>query len=120
MLELYDCLELLTPYDLPKRSKIRLGHNFDGGYIVDDDLASISTVYGFGVGNEISFEYDLARRGKRIYMHDHTVSGPPYGHDNIRFRPQGLGAHNDPDARLFTLADQIAQNGHDRTTDMLL
>lgn len=120
MPEFYDDLRLLTPYDLSNRRKLRLGRDCDGGYVVDDDLAHISTVYSFGVGEEISFEYDLAQRGKHIYMFDHTVSGPPYGHDNICFRPHGLAARNDPDGQMFALAHQIARNGHEAATDMLL
>lgn len=120
MLDLRDCLRLLTPYDLVDGHKVRFGRDFDGGYILDGDLDPISTVYSFGIGDEISFEYDLARRGKRVYAHDHTVSGLPYGHDNIDFRPEGLGARNDPGSRLFTLAYQIARNGDEHVGDMLL
>lgn len=118
--ELIECLTMLTPYDLTETKKRRVGRNLDGGYVLADDMAPISTIYSFGVGDEASFELELAASGRQIYMHDHTVSAPPYHHENFHFREEGIGPIDDAAHGLFTLAYQIERNEHDRSSDMLL
>jgi hypothetical protein len=53
-----DIISALIPYDVDS-PKIRLGHNQDGGYIVNDLLlTNASKLITFGYGNEDTFEID--------------------------------------------------------------
>ena len=58
-------------YDL-----LRLGRNFDGGYIVEErSVTNAGILYSFGVGDDWAFEEDfLARNDVRLETYDHTVS----------------------------------------------
>lgn len=60
-----------TGYDL-----IRVGGQFDGGYLLPDDLAGISAVFSPGVGLESRFENFFANAGAKVFMADPTVDKP--------------------------------------------
>ena len=55
---------------------IRLGKENDGGYSVPNkSLGETKNVFGFGLGDDWSFEEDFYNRTKsKIYCYDHTVN----------------------------------------------
>jgi len=56
---------------------IRIGSENDGGYLVPDDLAGISSCYSPGVGNSWDLENQLAKSYSIFsYMLDHSVEEP--------------------------------------------
>ena len=67
-------------YLLPLKTKsIRVGSNFDGGYIIrEQDINLIEEIISFGMGSDYedwSFELNFLERKKvEIYYYDHTVS----------------------------------------------
>jgi hypothetical protein len=80
-----EALALLRPYDIAGAEKIRLGREMDGGYVMLAGHSLPSVLYSFGIGDEISFEYDLALRGCHSHLFDHTINGLPYQHPNLHF-----------------------------------
>lgn len=87
-------LELLKPYKITD-TKIRLGPQEDGGYVVNSKGIELSsTLYTYGVGNDIRFEQDYVERtGKPAYLFDHTI-GRKTGDNfatNLNFVSEGLG-----------------------------
>jgi hypothetical protein len=64
---------------------IRLGNKFDGGYVICDDLKDIQSAVSIGIGWDVSFDYELAELGIKVYQFDHTVQTPPVHHDNFVF-----------------------------------
>ena len=78
--------ELLVPYKIPF-TKRRIGNQCDGGYIVfDKDLDKISSLYSYGINNDVSFELDFTRHSNApIFMFDHTIEDIPLKHSNFHF-----------------------------------
>ena len=59
------------------KSLIRLGHNNDGGYIINNEILDKSkTVLTFGLSDEFSFEkdYKSLKPDNKIIVYDHTVT----------------------------------------------
>ncbi|TPK32931.1 hypothetical protein FJ492_27335 [Mesorhizobium sp. B2-5-4] len=119
-LEIFQALGLLRPYDVEPFLKTRVGCKSDGGYVILDDFDPIEIVYSFGIGNQVSFDLEMANMGKDIFMFDHTVDGPPLEHPNFHFYKQGLAADNSEAASLYTLAYQLNRLGHEGRPDLLL
>ncbi|MEY4651823.1 MAG: hypothetical protein RI884_404 [Pseudomonadota bacterium] len=73
-------IEASLPQDFSPRSAetlIRLGRNFDGGYLIDARNINESTaLIGLGMNDDWSFESDFYSRKKiPVYVYDSTVSG---------------------------------------------
>lgn len=65
----------LKPYKVKKL--IRLGRNFDGGYLVcNDALKHCNDLITLGVGDDLSFErdFDKKKKPKKVYLYDYTVN----------------------------------------------
>lgn len=73
---------------------IRIGGKADGGYFVPDDLIGISSCFTAGIGDEISFEYNLAEKGIKCFMADYSVEMPPLSHNNFFFIKKFIGNQN--------------------------
>jgi len=101
-----EALSLLTPYDVNK-CKVRIGHNRDGGYILLDDFAERLTVISYGIGNEYSFDEDMAKRGLNVYMFDHTIDGIKKISDHMEFFKEGVAGVTDQEKNLYTIEDHI-------------
>ena len=81
-----------TPFSAEGFKKIRLGNEYDGGYIFIDDFDPISTVVSCGISNDVTCDVALAELGKDILQYDHTVEGPPVSHPRFRFHKQAIDA----------------------------
>ena len=112
-------LSLLTPYDIVESRKVRVGRSADGGYVMLSEPQP-KTLYSFGVGDEISFEFQLAQSGCRCYLFDHTIAGLPYTHANLSWQKQGLAGSYQPDASLKSVVDCLRDNGDEGRTDLTL
>lgn len=102
----------LTPYDVESfEEKIRLGNEYDGGYVIPSRLLSlIQVAYSYGVANIINFEEDLV--GKidiPVRLYDHSVTQLPTKHKNFFFRKQGIASTNHGD--FDTFSNQVRENG---------
>ena len=75
---------------------IRIGSENDGGYLIPDDLFSISACFSPGVDVNASFEKELLI-SKNINSHlaDFSVNGPPDGFAPLSFTKKYLGAFDD-------------------------
>jgi hypothetical protein len=110
---------LLSPFEVEGFRKVRLGNLHDGGYILVDDLGSISQVISCGVSNDVTFDLDCAALGKPVMQFDHTVEGPPTPHANFTFRKQAIDALGriPNSVKLWDIVDEV---GDRSKTDLLL
>jgi hypothetical protein len=95
---------------------IRVGTPFDGGKWICDpqSLSDAPVVYSFGIGDNISFDLDMAGMfGCTVYMFDPSPSvvanfsrfqsGQPCGKGHISFLPLGLGPVSREENRQWDL-----------------
>ncbi len=73
-----------------KQPLVRFGGKADGGYLMPDDLEGVGAIISPGVSNEISFDSEMAKRGKNIYMVDGSVAGPPISNPKFYFQKKFL------------------------------
>ena len=112
----FEVLSLLRPFDID-REKVRVGGERDGGYIMAD-IATPSAVISFGVGPDVTFEFEMAQRGIPIVLHDHTVEGTPQTHPLFRFNKLGICGEGESGPSLATLGVHLARP--DIPTDKLV
>ncbi|SFW32082.1 FkbM family methyltransferase [Selenomonas ruminantium] len=114
----------LTVYKIDEPHRfVRIGQNGDGGYLIVDNypLRQNGILYAFGVGGDVSFEYEMAEQGWQIYMYDHTVSKLPQKHPAFHYQKRGLiGRKDEQRPELSTLPEFLCENGHMQEQDMLL
>lgn len=95
---------------------IRIGSEYDGGYLVPNDLKGIYFCYSLGVGNNSDFEDQLAIRGIHSYLADYTVFTSPSSNPNLHFTKKYIGVLNNADT--MRLQTWIEANEFDN--DMIL
>lgn len=108
---------LLIPYSTPELTKIRIGRNLDGGYVLAKEILNLNeNVYSYGLSGEvdsISFDLDLAENhNKQIWMYDGTVSDIAVKHPNFHYFRENV--YGD------IVLDQIKRNGHEKETNLTL
>ena len=89
---------VLTVYKCPF-PKIRLGKDFDGGYIIADlPNANYSLLLACGINDDISFEIDFLNKypNANCYAYDGTINMlPPQQNNKIIFVKKNIGYEND-------------------------
>lgn len=98
--------------------KIRVGALADGGYVLPDDCDGLTGLLSLGVGGDVSFDEQFARRGVPIYQYDPTVEGPPTAHENFHFHKTAWGPADEPG--VLSLASIMQAHGLYGSNDALL
>jgi hypothetical protein len=111
-------LRPLRPYDLVGASRIRLGRNFDGGYVMLDRFEGVQAAYSLGINDDVSWDFDMAMRGVDIYQYDHTIEELPFKHSKFHWKK--IGISHEPNDDLKTLESLIDENGHQSADNMVL
>jgi hypothetical protein len=84
----------LKLYDV-KSPKIRLGNEWDGGYVLPELIVENScSLFSYGVGTDISFEVNYSLlTNKKSFLYDYTIDSihiPTQLEKNIFFKKEGL------------------------------
>ena len=98
---------------------VRIGRDYDGGYILLNDLPG-GIAYSFGICNDVSWDKDMASRGYDVFMYDHTIDGLPEQNARFHWSKLGISDGTTNDERLKTLEELISHNGHEGKRDMIL
>lgn len=67
-------LSYIVPIKI-KNNLIRIGSQYDGGYVISDDVDADDILLSFGIGDNIDFEKDISSYLKQIFMYDGTITG---------------------------------------------
>lgn len=96
-----DFVNYLRPYNVLD-SKVRLGSDNDGGYIVNETILNQADVlYTYGVEYNCDFEIDFHNRtSKPVHLYDHTVDFTPQN-ENLHFHKEGLSHISETDKKHF-------------------
>ena len=101
----FDALSELRPYDIDC-AKVYVGNERDGGYVLaDHNLAA--DVISFGVGPDVTFEIEMAERGAKVFLHDHTVDRLPVEHPRCTFTKKGICGPKQVSAEMSTLVEHL-------------
>ncbi|MFA5041513.1 MAG: FkbM family methyltransferase, partial [Bdellovibrionales bacterium] len=76
--------------------------------------------YSLGVGQDVSWDLEMANKGCQIFLYDHTVESLPAEHPNFHWSKIGIEGKSSPDATFRTIDELIAQNGHKGRKDLIL
>ena len=89
-------IQLLKVFSIKNRCKIRLGKDYDGGYVIYD-FDNYDKLIGCGVLDDISFEADFIKKyGVDCTVYDGTITKLPYVHPNIKFIRKNISHRNTP------------------------
>ena len=68
---------LLSTKTVVGKDKIRIGRNFDGGYVVLNDFQNSKIVYNIGIDGTYSFDEEIIIANPKIdvFKYDHTIEG---------------------------------------------
>lgn len=94
-IQVLDLLKFLRPWSMRENRKVRIGNEFDGGYVLPERALHADLVVSVGVGHDVSFDLALAERGAMIQQYDHTLTGPPRQHAKFQFNRLGWGTRNE-------------------------
>ncbi len=89
-------LDLLRPASARGFGKVRIGRDWDGGYVMLDDFAGLEGALSLGIADDVSWDIGIADRGIRVAQFDPSVDGPPQPHPLFSFRPLRIVAHDQP------------------------
>ncbi len=109
MTAVMDALALLTPYDID-RPKIRIGPPTDGGYVFADRLVPAQTIVSYGISTEYRFDAEMAARGHRVFMFDHTIDGIQATHRNMLWFKEGVAGASAPGQMLYSIEDHLKRH----------
>jgi hypothetical protein len=85
---------------------VRLGSEFDGGYVVLKKDYSNSFLISAGISNNNDFEKGFAEMGGHAHQVDYTVEGAPKKHPNLTFeRSRVVGEYGKSEIYDVTLDD---------------
>ena len=80
--------DLLTPMDVLGKRKVRLGSEFDGGYITiepETRQEKDGIAYSFGISTYDPWSLEMVERGYNVFQYDGTIENGPYNHPMIHF-----------------------------------
>jgi len=99
----------------------RVGGEIDGGYVMLDTMRppTVTAGYSFGVGHDVSWDVDVAKRGIDLFLYDHTVKRLPEPVPRAKFFRTGIRGR-DLAAGQKTVAEVLADNGHTGRRDLVL
>jgi hypothetical protein len=97
--EVIEVLDLMRPLHMVTDVKVRIGGDADGGYVMPSLALKATAVLSIGIGDQVSFDAELADRGATVQQYDHTIPGAPREHANFRYHKLGWGPEDEGELR---------------------
>ena len=69
----------------------RFGNQFDGGYVMVNDLNNTDALISLGVGNDVTLDAELSKTISKVHFYDHTVSDLPQTIHNSVLHKEEIG-----------------------------
>jgi hypothetical protein len=113
-------LKLMAPKEVVGLNLVILGNNGDGGYVMLDEFPNDSIAYSFGIGEDVSWDADIAKKNIDVYMYDHTIDALPHSDKHFHFFKIGVCGKNNGYENLKTFDQLLKINGHENKTNIIL
>jgi hypothetical protein len=113
-------LTLVRPRDVVGSRLVRKGRDFDGGYVMLDHGLENVTAYSMGIGDDVSWDLDMAMLGCDVYQYDHTIDRFPLDHPRFPSFKVGICERPTDDPILRTIDELIEINGHQNQRDLIM
>lgn len=97
---------------------MRMGCEFDGGYLIPNDLTGLEACFSPGVDQNSTFESDIAALGIKCHLLDFSVDQPPISNKMFSFTKKFLGRVNEKE--FITFESWFNQLDCDPNQDYLL
>jgi methyltransferase FkbM-like protein len=91
-------LKAFEPRKATGFDKVRVGRDFDGGYILLDDFVAVGTALSIGISDDASWDLSIAERNIPVHQFDHSIERGPIGHPLITFHKLAVAAADAPGA----------------------
>lgn len=108
----------LVPVQVKNSQKKRYGNKMDGGYVIIEGF-KYDGFYGYGVGNDVSFEEELITsmsEGIVCHLYDHTIEKFPSNNPRLIWHKQGVGPYNQDG---FQTIESLLKSNHDISKNSL-
>lgn len=92
-----NALRLLRPLKPRNFRKVRLGRDFDGGYVLLEDFSGLTAAISVGIDDDASWDVALAERGIPVYQFDHTITASPVASRSFTFYKKRVAASDGPE-----------------------
>ncbi len=110
---------MFSPERVVGYDKVRLGSEFDGGYVMLDDFVGVDLALSFGVGCNADWDLAVARRGIPVEQYDHTISQSPVSDSAITFFSKKL-VGSSPSSSSVSIASVLERARTKRDASMIL
>lgn len=112
--------QLLSVKEVKGIPLVRIGRDYDGGYIMPDDFNSTLRAYSFGISNDVSWDKDIASRGIEVFMYDPTIPCLPEENSHFHFYKKGISGKDLPEEDLFSMETILDWNGDSNNRNLIL
>ena len=112
--------QFLCPKEVIGKTRILMGNNSDGSYVMLNDFENIKFAYSIGIRDAIQFDKALADKGIDIYMYDHTINNLAYENEKFHWKKIGIGGISQRSNNIQTLEEMMKENGHLNEKNMIL
>lgn len=99
---------------------IRVGRNYDGGYIMLNDFSKDMHAYSFGIADDVSWEKQIASFGIKVFMYDHTISRLPYDITGGKFFRIGISGTDNADGKTLSMLTILEKTGDIKSDNLIL
>ena len=96
---------------------IRIGSDFDGGYLLPNDLQNLEASFSPGVNEEIGFDLEISKICNHCYLADASVDKPAGLASNMTFLKKFIGNDQDPD---FIKLEEWLNKNEPESTNLIL
>ena len=116
--EVLATLRLVQPASVVSGSKIRIGSDNDGGYVMFDDLDRVGTALSLGILDDDNWDVAIAARGIAVKQYDDSIEAAPSRHPKLRFFRSRIGAAGVPGT--VSIEDIVDQHAPGTEPDLIL
>ena len=116
-----EIVSLLSPMDVEGGTYVRVGRDFDGGYVMLDNFhkENVDAAYSFGISDDVSWDEAVAGRGIDVFMFDHTIDRLPKQHPRFHYFKTGLTGRQKRE-QTKTLSELLHENSHATCKNLIM